>query len=164
MSETFFTGCTHFGHANIIKLCNRPFGDVGEMNEALIQNWNKVVGPKDEIFHLGDFFFWHMKDAEIKKIRDRLNGSIISVRGNHDKWGPAEYIEVEKKGRQLVLFHYPIEEWNGFYKGAIHLHCHTHSKIFRSGERRFNVGVDANGFEPVHIDHILSHPGAAFKK
>jgi calcineurin-like phosphoesterase family protein len=44
MSETFFTGCTHFGHANIIKLCNRPFHDVEEMNERLITNWNHVVG------------------------------------------------------------------------------------------------------------------------
>ena len=41
--HTFFTSDTHFGHANIIRLCNRPFQNVEEMNEVLIENWNKVV-------------------------------------------------------------------------------------------------------------------------
>ena len=42
--KVFFTSDTHFKHANIIKFCERPFGSIEEMNEALIANWNRVVG------------------------------------------------------------------------------------------------------------------------
>ena len=54
-SRVFFTSDTHFNHANIIRFCNRPFKDVSHMNEAIISNWNRVVGPEDIVFHLGDF-------------------------------------------------------------------------------------------------------------
>lgn len=51
----FFTSDTHFGHNNIIKLSNRPFSSVEEMNEGLIERWNDVVGAEDIVYHLGDF-------------------------------------------------------------------------------------------------------------
>ena len=47
---------THFNHNNILKYCNRPFKSVEEMNEAIINNWNKLVKKNDLIYHLGDFF------------------------------------------------------------------------------------------------------------
>lgn len=53
--HTFFTSDTHFGHANIINLCNRPFKDVNHMNNMLVENWNSVVSDDDTVFHLGDF-------------------------------------------------------------------------------------------------------------
>ena len=52
---TFFTADTHFGHANIIKYTNRPFDSPNHMDDILIANWNAVVGPDDEVYHLGDF-------------------------------------------------------------------------------------------------------------
>ena len=56
-NKVFFTSDTHFYHANIINFCKRPFANVETMNEALIENWNAVVGVDDIVFHLGDFCF-----------------------------------------------------------------------------------------------------------
>ena len=53
--HTFFTSDTHFNHANIISFCNRPFKDVAQMNEAIIEKWNSVIGADDTVFHLGDY-------------------------------------------------------------------------------------------------------------
>ena len=61
-SNVYFTSDTHFQHGNIIKFCNRPYSNVEEMNNAIIENWNSVVGPNDIVFHLGDFAWsgsWH---------------------------------------------------------------------------------------------------------
>jgi calcineurin-like phosphoesterase family protein len=44
----WFTADTHFGHANIIQNCKRPFSSVMKMNEKLIENWNRVYWA-DEI-------------------------------------------------------------------------------------------------------------------
>ena len=80
--KTFFTSDTHFGHANIIRLCNRPFKDVEEMNEKLIENWNKVVPEDGTVFHLGDFAFGG--SALWNSVIPRLNGQIYLIIGNHE--------------------------------------------------------------------------------
>lgn len=55
MSKVYFIADLHFGHANIIEYCNRPFQSVEEMNEFMIQQWNKKVKKDDKVFVLGDF-------------------------------------------------------------------------------------------------------------
>lgn len=52
MSKSFVLSDTHFGHANVIKYDNRPFANVTEMDNKMIENWNKVVMPDDTIYHL----------------------------------------------------------------------------------------------------------------
>ena len=53
----FFTSDLHLGHANIIRLCNRPFSNVEEMDETIINNWNSVVTDNDDVYILGDFSY-----------------------------------------------------------------------------------------------------------
>ena len=99
----FFTSDTHFGHANIIKYCDRPFRDVPHMNEVLIENWNRVVGPDDEVFHLGDVALgpWDQWDG----LLSRLNGFKTLVIGNHDRIFAGE----SEKKRERFYPHYA--EW-----------------------------------------------------
>ena len=86
---------THFYHKNIIEYCHRPFKHIGEMNQTLISNWNSVVCPDDEVFHLGDFTMAHFvegkwesyKQAYIRTCREllaQLNGHKTLILGNHD--------------------------------------------------------------------------------
>ena len=151
----FVIGCTHFGHANIIKLADRPFKDVTEMDRLLIENWNSVVQPQDTVYHLGDFSYRAAKDIE-KAYVSKLNGRLVPIQGNHDPagWG-TDYLSVRCNKVKVVLFHYPIEEWDGWWGGAVHLHCHTHKTEFVSGERRGNVGADATGFTPMRLEEAV---------
>lgn len=51
----YFIADIHFCHRNVIKFSQRPFNNVEEMDHSLIERWNKVVRPKDDVFILGDF-------------------------------------------------------------------------------------------------------------
>jgi calcineurin-like phosphoesterase family protein len=67
----YYIADTHFGHANIIHLCNRPFQNVDEMDDALIKNWNSRVTKKDTVYILGDFAF---KSKSPLEYFNQLNG------------------------------------------------------------------------------------------
>lgn len=55
----------HFDHANIMKLCNRPYKNIDEMNESLIDNWNNIVSKNDTVYILGDITMGKSKNKEI---------------------------------------------------------------------------------------------------
>lgn len=80
-SGVFFTSDSHFCHESIIHMTNRPFTNAEEMNNALIKNWNNVVGKNDIVFHLGDFCFG--TPSKWKSILEQLNGNIYLIVGNH---------------------------------------------------------------------------------
>lgn len=53
----YFIADTHFGHANVIRFCDRPFKDVNEMDSVMMANWNARVDDCDHIYIIGDMFF-----------------------------------------------------------------------------------------------------------
>lgn len=110
----FFTSDTHYGHANVIKYCNRPFRDIVEMREVLINSWNAAVGPADLVYHLGDFSF---HEREVATVLPRLNGRKILILGNHDKPHPSN------KGRTPEKYLHWVSEYRklGFQSVYTHL-------------------------------------------
>ena len=57
MGTNYYTSDLHLGHANIIKLCNRPFSNTEEMDETLVSNWNARVHRDDHVYIIGDLAF-----------------------------------------------------------------------------------------------------------
>jgi calcineurin-like phosphoesterase family protein len=167
----YFTADLHFGHERVIEHCNRPFASTEEMNATLIRNWNEVVAPKDEVYILGDFTMMHGEAAH--HYLTLLNGRKYFIRGNHDRFlntidsfgnhfeWVKDYYVLKQNNRQFVLFHYPIAEWYGYFRGAIHLYGHVHNSPISAARLNisglaFNVGVDCNGFRPVSIEEIIA--------
>lgn len=150
-----FVSDTHFGHANIIKYSNRPFENAHEMNKALIDNWNNVVKPQDEVFHLGDFAFSDFNS--IKFILSKLNGYKHFIHGNHDKnilryanellndklfESIQPYKEIYVNDKMIILFHYGARVWNKGHHGSYMLYGHSHGSLPPYG-RSVDVGIDA---------------------
>ncbi len=163
----YTTSDMHFGHANIIKYCNRPWSTVEEMDFNLIKNWNSVVKPEDEVYELGDFTF-HREPGVIQSILNRLNGTIYHINGNHDKWlvkNPElgrrfawvkDYFELKEAKKHFVMFHFPIAAWHKAHHGAIHIHGHEHGNFDKNnvGLRRIDVGTDPQQYFPVTLDAV----------
>lgn len=162
--KTFVTSDLHLGHYNIIKYCNRPFGDVATMNTALVDNWNAVVGVHDLVYVLGDIWLGNPKLA--MSVLVQLKGTIRLVKGNHDKpsnlkqyahrfeW-IKDYFELRHDGTLVVMSHYPMTSWNGSYHGSIMLHGHCHGNLPSPGMRRLDVGVDVHDYTPLLLDAVI---------
>ncbi len=55
------------------------------------------------------------------------------------------YKEIKIGEEKVVLFHYPIKDWNGKDHGSIHLHGHTHDLDSGVEGRIINVCYDKHG-------------------
>ena len=176
MSIFYIADC-HFGHEAIIDLCNRPFQTVEEMDETMIENWNRRVTNKDTVCILGDMFYKH-KDP--KSVIDRLKGYKHFIIGNHDyDWieqypfgfkeffGMAHHYDTLNDsfpgGGRVLLAHYPMLMWpNPNRSYMIHGHLHNRKEepywsAVRSLPNLLNAGVDINGFEPVTLPELIEN-------
>lgn len=162
----WFTADLHFGHANIMKYCNRPFSSTDDMDKTILDNINDCVSEDDELYILGDFAMpgRHRLDYALSCFNQINCKNKILIKGNHDSaeilafpWKAVyQYYELNLPGKTpLILFHFPMEEWNDYYKNSIHLHGHQHNlSPSKSEARKFDVGVDAWNFRPVSIIEI----------
>jgi Predicted phosphoesterase or phosphohydrolase len=166
----YFIADLHFYHKNVIRFSNRPFSDVEEMNGTLIQNWNRVVEPNDQVFILGDLFY-HANIDQCNQTLKKLKGRKYLIRGNHESYlkqqdfdltafeWVKDYYEFKEDGQKWCLFHYPILEWNGVHNDSYHLYGHIHNNTPERFEQTLgplavNVGADMINFTPISIDEI----------
>lgn len=162
----WFTSDLHLGHRAAISMCGRPFGNVEDMNEILIRNYNSCVKKNDTVYILGDISH-RMPVSEVNQLIHKMNGKKILCKGNHDKKydvtlfeGIYDFLEIAINGVNVSLMHYPMMSWPKSHYGSLHLHGHIHSKqdynLQQKCDRilRYDVGVDANEFYPVSIEQI----------
>ncbi len=174
----YYTSDLHLGHQNIIRLCNRPFADVEEMDEALIENWNRRVGKDDLVYLLGDIV-WQRK--KVPYYMERLQGrKILISTGNHDApWVNREeyrgyfelvvpYLETKLHGHPVTLCHYPMLEWRDSReeseaKLGYLIHGHIHNRVSEEYRMLYiqhnalNAGVDINNFAPATFEELLEN-------
>ena len=176
MSEIFFTSDTHFCHQQTFLWEPRGFTNVEEMNEAIVEHWNSVVKPNDEVYHLGDIALNNI-DVAISYI-NRLNGTIRWIIGNHDTekkidkiidncpnvwhYGWAYCFKYNKE-QSIYMSHYPTLTANfdekKFSRHVLALHGHTHQRVNwlrPDNPFMYHVGVDSHNCTPVHIDEVIT--------
>lgn len=166
MSNLFFTSDEHYGHANIIKFCNRPFKNIWESRDVIVAKHNAKV-PKGSItYHLGDMFWRTFPLKEALDTLNALNGQHYFIWGNHDELierneilqagfiGIKDLHVIQSHDPKIVLCHYAMRTWRGSHRGTWQLYGHTHATLPDAGTLNIDVGVDAWDFAPVAIEEI----------
>ena len=165
--NSWITSDHHFGHANIIQYCKRPFKDVYHMNETMIEYWNAVVRPDDVVYYLGDFTL----NSRAEQYVERLNGTIHFMPGSHDNWMKKDIsrhegdmwskhsflpplYEIKYNGVYITMCHYAMRTWPRSHHGSLHVYGHSHGMLPGAG-RSMDIGVDTNSFYPYRIEDII---------
>ncbi len=170
--KTWFTSDTHFGHANIIKYCKRPFRDLEHMDRTIIRNWNERVKEEDFVIFLGDFIFKNTINMSgrgegtiwtAERYIKKLNGNITFVCGNHDNNNSLnskiKSLVIEIGGKKIFCTHNPVDidmRYGINLVGHVHELWKTKKVISeRQTTNLVNVGVDVNKFRPISINEIM---------
>jgi len=148
MTKTFFISDLHLSHERIATVFTKEdgtparvhpergdrFQSAEEMDELMIERWNKVVSSGDRVYVIGDFV---MHRAALSKVQ-RLNGRICLIKGNHDLFKISDYLtrcpNIDKY-EGVVMFpklgwvctHIPVHErqLQGRWTHNIHGHLHN---------------------------------------
>lgn len=171
----YYTSDLHFSHEAIIRLCNRPFTSADEMNRKIISNFCERLGKDDFLFILGDVSCYGQHPQDLIK---QIPGHKILIKGNHDKslikdasfrhcftdivTNEIVRDQVDDEDVKIFLSHYPMAEWDGFYKWIWHFYGHVHNSpsggaaVMQLIPTAVNVGVDTNAFTPKTAKELIS--------
>ena len=180
--NTWFVSDTHFHHAKLTENCPerfdryRHYKDIAEMDSDIIAKWNEYVKADDVVIFGGDFLMNTMSSEvyeEFWKIRNKLNGIIYFIRGNHD-------FILQKKVKDIHFFDFAVLYYkdktiffqhrdyreNGYFRAKYSeeigkgfddvkfIHGHTHSAE-KFHDEFINVCWDA-WYRPVNVEEIAN--------
>jgi len=157
--KRWFIADTHFGDERIRRYENRPFPDVEQMEEALIQNWNARVAPEDQVYVLGDFG----ADGREAQVLSLLNGTKYLVKGNHDTRTNAYYRAAgfqEVYDLPVILDNFWILSHDVLYVNAnmpyanLFGHVHNTPSVKDYSNQHYCVCVERIGYRPISFDEI----------
>lgn len=160
----YVTADPHFGHEQIIELCNRPFKNVTVMDNQLIKNYNEACGPDDDLWILGDASlktasrrgYW---ESCIQKIKCRCH----LVCGNHESNLKVGFLAGDV-GVGFFSMHYPYFPFGEFIfvhdpslsifdRNLPFLCGHIHDS-WKYCLNALNVGVDVWDYKPISMDYV----------
>ena len=165
--KIFFTGNQQFGRPSAIKQFKRPFSNVEEMNQVLIENWNKTVAVDDVVYVLGNFA-WDPSTAE--ETLTKLNGNIVIVPGEIDepilelsdkqimpnKTAVIEQIFTSTSDK-LTVSYWPLMEWPNKSQGHYLFFGYPGNKYKTDHKKKMvNVACDFWAYKPQSLDSIMS--------
>ena len=161
---------THFNHSKILEFTQggrsiRPFSNVDEMNQTMLDNWANTVKPQDTVIHLGDVLFGENKVEWLEANFAKLPGKKRLVLGNHDNVKMLApffkdiqmWIDMSNKG--LLFTHTPqhastLAESHRFgQEPLLNVHGHIHSNASPEGPYKC-VCVEQTNYAPVNIEEL----------
>lgn len=153
--KRWFLSDTHFND-NRFNVFYRPFTTLEEQHKTIIENWNKLIQPDDEVYHIGDVAI----DDDGLKFMDQLNGYKILIMGNYDD--PRDKKLLQSKFNQIHnslviniddkpvnLVHYPASGLPNMFNIVGHIHG-----LWKVQRNMINVGVDAWNYLPVSEEQV----------
>lgn len=167
--NTYFIADTHIGYGSRRTVSMRGFGCNWERHEQVVlEGINRVIDRHKVLYILGDVGssddYPHLKQF-LGKINTR---KIFLLLGNHDNEkffkrlleehviiGYDKLVHEKCHKVHFTLCHYPIFEWEGFFKNGIHLFGHTHNNL-TLGWKSMDVGIDNIGYQPISVDEIMA--------
>lgn len=171
MGRKLFIADLHIGSERILKLCSRPFKTLDEQDETIATNWRKTVKEDDIVYVVGD-----VSEGEwgrTLRILAPLPGHKILVIGNHDdaeslahyrKEGLFDeittYAKTEEGDKEIIVFHYPIMDWENRQHGSVLIYGHIHNKDlpeikdYYKDKPCYNCGADVVGFTPRTLEEL----------
>lgn len=180
MSDIWLISDTHFFHDNVLKFTDdngnivrgSRFGTMEEMNDCIVENWNRVVKDNDRVFHLGDVNFGSKE--QFVPLWQRLRGRKSLILGNHDdaafflKHNLVETVQVFRMLSEfgVALTHVPVhpgclfqfpnkDGTNGVTEPipVLNAHGHLHHKPSPEGRYR-SVCVEQIDYTPINIEEL----------
>ena len=169
----YITSDFHFNHQKEFIYEPRGFHSSEEMNEVLLENYNSIVRPEDEVYILGDLMLndttYGMECLKQIKCQD-----IHIIFGNHDTNSRIELYKtlpnicvigyatlIKHKKWNFMLSHYPMNTTNLDDDRAPYLkvwnicgHSHTKEKIDPI-TNSIHCELDAWNNYPVSIEQIM---------
>lgn len=154
--KKWFSSDLHFGDDRF-DLFYRPFENIKEQHQVIIDNWNKIVKKEDEVWLIGDI---SVTDEHVSLL-DKLNGIKHLIIGNYDE--PRlellrpyfESMQIEgvvqlSIGKNVYLNHYPSKCVDSLFCLTGHIHG-----LWKVQRNMINVSCDAWHFTPVSEEQII---------